>query len=83
MPAIDYSGAYHVAARSTVSGSRAAISFPIKASRTATAKRFAEREVLRMLPGWTMGHLSISRNGTWLESWLLARPKPSKKGQRR
>lgn len=71
MPAIDYSGDFHVYA--TAKGSRAAISFPVKASRVSTALRFAEKTVLTFLPGWTRGTLRLMKYGKCLHTRVLVR----------
>lgn len=73
MPSIDYDGAYCVHAESTARDSRAAIRFPVKASSSKVAKRFAEKMVLAMLPGWTVGAVSLMKHKVVVWSWLLTR----------
>lgn len=73
MPGIDYNGDFYVHARSTAKGSRAAIGFPVKASRVSTALRFAEKTVLHLLPGWTRGTVRLMKYGTCLHTRVLIR----------
>lgn len=70
MPAIDHHGKWHVKARSNTT---AAIGFPISAARLSTARRFAERMVLELLPGWVRGRLWLTRNRKPAVSWVLHR----------
>ncbi len=73
MPSIDYGGKFFVVARSTAKRSRAAIRFPIKASRLSTARRFADRQVLDLLPGWTCGPVRLMRGQKCVDAWVLRR----------
>lgn len=73
MPSIDYHGKWFVFARSTARGSTGAVRFPIKCSTLSTAERFANAEVLRSLPGWAIGVVTLSRAGKQVKSWVLRR----------
>lgn len=76
MPAIDYSGPFHVRARSTAKGvTQAAIAFPVKASRTSTAVRFAEKMIPKLLPGWTRGTVRLFENDRCIHTWVVTRRK--------
>lgn len=76
MPAIDYSGAYRAKARQ----GQAAIAFPIKASRMEIAARYANKMVLKLLPGFTHGTVVLEdkKSGErWV--WELDRAKSEAK----
>ena len=73
MPAIDHTGQYHVRAVATAKGSTAAIGFPIKASRVSTARRFADKMILELLPGWTRGRVTLVKDGQRVLAWVLSR----------
>ena len=74
MPAIDYTGLFHARGVSTAKDSTAAIGFPIKASRTSTSRRFANKIILEWLPGWEVGTVVLSKNRKRVDSWVLRRP---------
>jgi hypothetical protein len=71
MPQIDYDGRFYVKAVSAANDSRAAIGFPVKASRVSTAMRFADKMIPRLLPGWSSGTVRLSTNGRVLHTWVL------------
>ena len=73
MPAIDYTGLFHARAVSTAKGTTGALGFPIKASRPVTAKRFANRTILELLPGWKVGTVVLNKNRKRVDSWVLRR----------
>ena len=73
MPSIDYLGDYRVEAFSTAKDSRAAIRFAVRASSSKVAKRFADKMVLAMLPGWTIGAVSLRKHKVIVHSWTLSR----------
>ena len=73
MPAIDYTGRFHACGRSTSKDSRAAIGFPIQASRVNTAQRFAEKMILELLPGWVCGVVRLEKDGRLIHTWVLRR----------
>ncbi len=73
MPSIDYSGRFHAYAVSTSKGSRGAVGFPIKASSLHAARNFANREILKLLPGWTYGTVTIRKDGKQVASHVMRR----------
>lgn len=74
MPAIDHNGRFHVRARSTAKGMlQGAIAFPVLASRTSTAVRFADKMIPKLLPGWTSGVVRLFENGRCIHTWVLTR----------
>jgi hypothetical protein len=76
MATIEYAGNWRARATSTDQGKRAAVGFPITASSTAEAKQFAARMVLELLPGWTVGSVSlfdITTTPFEVDVWTLRR----------
>lgn len=73
MPTIDYAGRFHARGACFDKGSRAALGFPIKASRSSTARNFANKEILELLPGWGHGRVLLTNDGKFLDSWILRR----------
>jgi hypothetical protein len=83
MPSIDYSGPYHARAVATDKDSRAGIGFPIKASGVGPAMRFADKMIVELLPGWTVGTVRLTKHGTVIRTWILRRDenKPRRRGR--
>ena len=74
MPSINYTGRFYAKGSCTSKGCHAALGFPIKASRATTARRFADKMLLDLLPGWTTGTVRLTRDGLHIDAWLLTRP---------
>lgn len=73
MPAIDYTGDFYTRGVCTGKGSRGAIGFPIKASTAGVARRFANKMILKLLPGWDHGTVVLTQNGKRVMAWILSR----------
>ncbi|KKN38354.1 hypothetical protein LCGC14_0754290 [marine sediment metagenome] len=73
MPTMDSTGLFYARGVPTAKGSRAALGFPIRASRASTARRFADKMILELLPGWDTGVVALTRNAKRVDSWLLKR----------
>ena len=73
MPSIDYTGRFYARGVCTDKGARGALGFPVKAARASTARRFADKEILDMLPGWERGTVVLLKDGKRVDSWILIR----------
>lgn len=76
MPTIDYRGRFHACGVATSpAGTTGALRFPIRCSRASNARRFANKEILKMLPGWDAGTVVLRKDGKRIDSWTLRRQK--------
>lgn len=83
MPSIDYAGHYFVRAICTgqigapyyVKDPKGALAFPIRASQESIARRFANRKILKLLPGWRVGSVTLFRGDRQrqIDAWILRR----------
>lgn len=71
MPTIDDTGRFHARGVCTDKGKCGAVGFPIRTSRASTAKRFANKMILELLPGWQCGTVVLKKDGERVDTWTL------------